>query len=414
MDRPLDAAIVRRRTRRRVLLIVAMASLTSAVFAWGPGLLRPTFKRRTLQLARVETGPIEAVLTATGIVAPEVERVLSTPVDARVLRILRRPGTAVEKGDPIVELDLSAATLALEKLDQNLAIKRNQQTQTRLALEGRLATMEGLRRAKELAARALEAQLQRRRELREQGLVSAEDLQQVELNAAQATIELQQMEAEAANARTLTRAQIEGLELEIATLRKEHVEAARLLSLGTTRADRDGVVTWTVLEEGAAVRSGDTVARVADLSSFRVEATVSDVHSKRLSVGLPVTVSVGDDRLHGVVSSVRPTIQDGALTFDVALQERSSAALRPNLRVDVLVVVGRRERALTLRRGPAVEGEGEQQVFVVRGGRAVRTAVRVGLTGFESCEIVDGLKEGDEVVLSDMRDYGHLSEVRIQ
>ena len=244
--------------------------------------------------------------------------------------------------------------------------------------------------------------------------MSAEDLQQAELGAAQATIELHQMEAEAANARTLTRAQIEGLDLEIATLRKERVEAARLLSLGTARADRSGVVTWTLLEEGAAVRSGDTIARVADLGSFRVEATVSDVHSKRLSIGLPVTVNVGDDRLHGVVSSVRPTIQNGALTFDVALQERSSPALRSNLRVDVLVVVGRRERALTLRRGPALEGEGEQQLFVVQGGRAVRTPVRVGLTGFESCEIVDGLKEGDEVVLSDMRDYGHLSEVRIQ
>ena len=414
MDRPLDAAIVKRRMRRRVLLSVGMASLTTAVFAWGPGLLRPTFKRSTLQLARVEAGPIEATLTATGIVVPEVERVLSTPVDARVLRILRRPGSAVEKGDPIVDLDLSAATLALEKLDQNLAIKRNQQAQARLGLEGRLATMEGQRQAKALAARSLEAQLQRRRELREQGLVSAEDLQQAELGAAQATIELHQMEAEAANARTLTRAQIEGLDLEIATLRKERVEAARLLSLGTARADRSGVVTWTLLEEGVAVRSGDTIARVADLGSFRVEAAVSDVHSKRLSVGLPVTVNVGDDRLHGVVSSVRPTIQNGALTFDVALQERSSPALRSNLRVDVLVVVGRRERALTLRRGPALEGEGEQQLFVVQGGRAVRRPVRVGLTGFESCEIVDGLKEGDEVVLSDMRDYGHLSEVRIQ
>lgn len=414
MDRPLEPSFLKRRTRRRVLVAAGMAFATTAVFAWGPGLIRPTLRRGTLRIARVEAGPIEASLTGTGVVLPEVERVLSTPVDARVLRILKRPGTAVGPGDAIVELDLSAATLAVEKLDQNLALKRNQQAQTRLDLQSRLATLESQSRAKDLSARALAMQLERRRQLRAEGLVSAEDLAQAELQAAQAALELKQMEEDAAGARLATKARLEGLDLEIGMLRKERAEAARVLSLGTARADRAGVVTWTVTEEGAALRNGEPVARIADLSRFRVDATVSDVHARRLAAGLPATVKIGQESLSGVIASVLPTITDGTLGFTVALQDPAHAALRPNLRVDVLVVVGKKERALVLPRGPAINGEGAHQLFVVRGARAVKTPVRIGLVGFESCEVMEGPSEGEEVVLSDMSDYEHLSEIRLK
>jgi HlyD family secretion protein len=414
MDRPLDAAFVKRRNRRRAVLLVACLTATSAVFAWGPGLIRPTLRRSAIRTARVDRGPIEAVITASGSVLPEVERVLSSPVDARVLRILQRPGSKVSPGDAIVELDLSGAKLAVDEVDQQLALKANQQAQTRLGLESRLIALESQRKVKDLSHQTLTAQLQRKQQLHRQGLVSDEDLQAGELLTAQARIELKQIEEETRAARTATKAQIEGLALEMATLRKQRAEAARKLSLGTMRADRSGVVTWTVNEEGAAVRNGDVIARLADLASFRVEATVSDVHAQRLTVGLPVAVKAGEATVKGTVSNVLPTIQDGALTFGVVLAEKSHPALRSNLRVDVLVVLGRKEQALRIRKGPAVEGEGRQPLFVVRDGRAVRTDVRLGLTGFDACEVVEGLQEGDEVVLSDMSEYRHLAEVRIR
>jgi HlyD family secretion protein len=378
-------------------LVVLLISIAAFGFTWAPSLLRPSISRDEIRIARVNRGTVEAVISATGIVVPEVERVLSTPVDARVVRILKRPGASVVEGEPIVELDLSAARLAVDRLDQNLALKRNQQKRARLELESRLQ----------------EGQLKRRRDLREQRLISAEDLQQAELAAAQAAIELKQMQDDAAHAGKTTRAELEGMDLELATLHKERVEAARQLSLATTKADRGGVVTWTVTEEGGSVRSGEPVARIADLRSFRVEATVSDVHAKRLSAGLPATVRVGDDSLKGTVSNVLPAVRDGILTFGVALENSASAILRPNLRVDVNVAVGRRSNVLTVSRGPAIEGEGRRHMFVVKGGRAEKKPVRIGLLGFDVCEI-DGVSEYDEVIVSDMRQYDHLSEVRLK
>jgi HlyD family secretion protein len=414
VDRPLDVAFLKHRTHRRVLVGGAVLSLTSAVFAWGPGLVRPTLRRDRIRTARVTRGPIEASISASGTVVPEVEQVISSPVEARVMRILKRAGSAVAQGDAIVELDLSGSRLAVETLDQNLALKRNQQARTRLDLEAKLIAFDGQRKVKALSLSSLQAQYQRKQQLFTQGLLSEEERHQAQVASAQAEIELRQVEDEAANARQSTRAQVEGLDLETATLRKERAEAARQLSLATARADRSGVVTWTVTEEGASMRKGDALARIADLRSFRVDATVSDIHARALAVGLPVVVKAGADSLSGIVSNVLPTIQNGVMTFSVALAEKSSPVLRSNLRVDVLVVTGRRQSALTVRKGPAVEGEATQAVFVVRGDRARRTAVRMGLSGFESCEVLDGLAEGDEVVLSDMTEYMHLSEVRIR
>jgi HlyD family secretion protein len=82
--------------------------------------------------------------------------------------------------------------------------------------------------------------------------------------------------------------------------------------------------------------------------------------------------------------------------------------------VDVLVVTGRKPRTLRLKRGPFAEGEGQREAFVVQGDRAVRRTVRLGLASFDQIEVVEGLSEGDEVVISDMTDYAHLREVGIK
>jgi HlyD family secretion protein len=138
------------------------------------------------------------------------------------------------------------------------------------------------------------------------------------------------------------------------------------------------------------------------------------VHAGRLSAGLPVTVKVNEDVLDGTVAAVLPTIQNGAITLQVALKDPSSPLLRSNLRVDVGIVTARKPRVVRIKRGPFATGDGLQQVFVVRGDRAVRTPVELGLASFDQFEVVRGLVPGDEAVISDMSDYTRLKEVRIR
>jgi HlyD family secretion protein len=403
MDRAIEVGFRRRRFWRQAAGVGAAVAGLALLLGAGPRLLRPSVARASVRTAVVEEGPLEATLTATGTVVPEVEEVISSPVDARVLRIRKRPGDVLARGEAILELDLAAARLAVQKLDQELAVKENQQAGTRLELQARLADLQGQREVKSLELAAQKSRTGRDKDLHARGFLSVDELSQSELTLARVAVELKKIDTEIEHARQATRIQVAGLALERATVERDRDEARRVLDLATTKADRKAVLTWTVTEEGAAVKKGDVLARLADLSSFRVDASVSDIHAQRLRVGQPVLVQVDDERrLPGTIAAIQPTIKDGAVTFQVALAERGSPLLRANLRVDVLVVTGRKERTLRVRRGPFAEGEGLRQVFVIRGGQAVRTPAQLGMASATHLEVLQGLERGDEVVISDM------------
>jgi HlyD family secretion protein len=413
VDRPLSADVVSHARRRRVLQIAPPLLVVALLVAWLPGWLRPSIPRARLRTARVTTGPIEAAIMATGTVVPEVERVLSSPLDARVLRILVRPGAQLEVGAPVVELDISESVLALEKIVKDLKVKENQQAQSRLTLEKSLVDLVGRIDVKTLDLQAAQSRLESNQQLFKDSLLSAEALRQSELSVKQTQIELAQLRGERENAQRANAVQLEGLSLEHGSLDKEAAQARRLLALSTTKSDRKGVLTWVLSQEGALVRRGDVIARIADLSSFRVDSSVSDVHAGRLHPGMSAVVRINDESLDGTISEVFPTIENGVIRFTVALAQASHASLRPSLRTDVLVITERKPRALRLKRGPFADSVA-RQVFVVRGDRAIRVPVTLGLAGIDDVEVTSGLVEGDEVIISDMRDYAHLTEVKIK
>jgi HlyD family secretion protein len=413
VDRPLPPEVERQDRLRRVLKVAVPVVLVAVVLAALPGWMRPSVARSRIRTARATVGPIEAVITAGGTVTPEVERVLSSPLDARVLRILQRPGAQVKTGDPVVELDISESVLALDKVVKDLKIKENQQAQTRLALEKSLVDLDGRLEVKTLELQSAQTRLEADQQLFKEGLHSREALRRSELAVKQAQIELSQLRQERANAERATSVQLEGLALERGAIDKEAAQARRLLDLSTTKSDRDGVLTWVLSQEGALIRKGDVIARIADLTSFRVAGTVSDVHAGRLRTGMPAIVRVNDLDLQGTVTEVFPTVENGVLRFTVALADPSNAVLRPSLRTDVLVITDRKPRGLRVRRGPFADNDA-RQAFVVRGDRAVRVPIQVGVAGADDIEITSGVSEGDEVIISDMKDYLHLTEVRIK
>jgi HlyD family secretion protein len=367
-----------------------------------------------VRTAKVDRGRVEAVVEASGTVVPAFERALSSPVDAQVLRVLKHPGDAVAAGDPLLALDTSAARLDVERLEDRLEGKRNQEEQLRLALERELLQLQSKLESGRLDREVLLARVTRQRKLAADGLVSAELLAETEVGARKADIDLAQLESDMAAARRQTQAQLAGTALEVATLAKEVAEARRQLELATSRADVDGIVTWIVSQEGATVRRGEVIARVARLDSFRVEATASDIHAARIAVGAPVRVPLGGRTLPGRVTSVFPAIEQGTVRFAVELASPSDAALRQNLRVDVHVVDRVTDGVLRLPRGVATGTGQVQQVFVVRGSRAERTRVRLGETGADAVEVLEGLNVGDEVIVSDMEDYEHLETVNLR
>jgi len=268
---------------------------------------------------------------------------------------------------------------------------------------------------KQLEYKSAKASTMRNRTLSKEGLLSEERLREIELIEEKAQFELKQIEESQRNAQQANKTQLEGLTLEMKTLQQEREEAARQLELATAKADRDGVLTWVINEEGATVQKGALLARIADLRSFRVEANVSDVHASRLAPGLPVKIKLNETTiLDGEIARINPTVTNGVITLVVNLADKANTQLRSNLRVDVFIVTDHKGRVLRVKKGPFANGEGLREVFVIRGDVAVKTPVRFGIVGAEYYEVVQGLLDGDEVIISDMTDFMYAKAVRLK
>lgn len=414
MDREIAPEVRRRTLTKRVVSItIAVAAIVfsfAATLTW----LRPSIRRADIQTARVDRGPVDATLQAAGTLVPAVEQIITAPLDSRVLRIVRRAGDRVHAGDELVALDTSAAKLDLERFEEQLAQKENEQVQLRLRLDDTLAQLRGDIEQKALDADIFRYKAAQNDKLHAEGLVAKQDALAATTAAKKGDIELAQLRDGLTRAQRTASAQIAAGEMAIKLLRKERDEARRQLDLAMMRADRDGVVTSIVTDSGASVHRGDVVARIADLSSYRVTATISDVHAARIAAGMPVRVRIDDAAtLSGTISSVEPRVDNGQAKFNVELAERSHPKLRNNARVDVFVVTGTNSRALRVKRGALGSAERED-AFVVRGDRLVATPVRWGLAGDDVIEVAEGLREGDSVVISNMSDYAGTREMRLK
>ncbi len=413
MDVEIGQDVRLRRIVRRVLVAVIAVAAAAFCLAATVEWLRPSADRGELQTAKVTRGTVEATLQASGTVVPLVEQVVSSPVEARVLRVGRRAGATVKTGDELLTLDTAATRLEAERLEERLAQKRSENERLLLGLDETVATLEAQLEQKKLDAEIFHHTATQKQKLRAEGLTTDQDALAAQAAAKKSDIEIRQIEDAVRRAKRSRDVQLAAARTDLSFVRREAEESRRQLALAMLRADRDGVLTWVVPEVGAMVRRGEIVARIADLSAYRVIAQISDVHASRIGSGMRVNVKLDEATLGGTIESVDPRIESGVMKFYVTLDQASHIRLRNNLRADVSIVTGRRAETLIVRRG-ALGRSSSTHAFVVRGDDAVRVPVRFGLAGDDTIEIAEGLREGEDVVISDMSEYQDVANVRLK
>src|SRR5262245_4519312 len=143
MDRPIPARELLLQARRRFSAWIAGAGALVILALLLPGWVTPSIPRSQLRTAVVERGAIDASLTASGLVQPEHEFIVTSPGASRVLETLHLPGDTVKAGEPILSLDQGEARLLVERLERQVALKDNERAQARVDLESRLNDLSG-------------------------------------------------------------------------------------------------------------------------------------------------------------------------------------------------------------------------------------------------------------------------------
>ena len=414
MDRALAPATQAQRRRRRWLLGAGLLALLLAGVVGLRAVLKPSLRRTDLLTSAVETGDVEASLTAAGLVIPGREAVLTSPLPSTIRRVAVAVGARVRPGQTILELDKEQANSALAKLDDEQLRNQNKNSQLQLSLERSLTDLRVQAQVQAVRVRSLESALRDEQQLLKIGGGPAESVRQAELNLTVARLEAQRLARQTRTQQRANAADVRELGYTVSVQQRSIAELAGKLRQSDISSPQPGVLTWVNESLGATVQAGEALARVADLSSFRVRATISDAYADALHPGDPVKVRINDTDLRGAVASISPSVDKGVVTFYARLDNPRHPALRPNLRADVFVVTRAHRAVLRVKNGPFYQGGQEQPVFVVAGGRAVRRTVRLGDSNFDFVQVLGGLRAGEEIVVSDMKQHLDTPELIIK
>ena len=415
MDREIPAEVKKQKMLKRLLRLAVTGTAATAALLILSRVLGNDLHENELFIRKVDRGPIEISVSASGKLMPLQEEIIVTPINTRILEVYKNPGDSVDKGDPLLKLELaSVETEYRQKLDEREMMKSKLE-QARVRLNGTISELEMQRRVKSMQAKQLYTDLQDERYLDSIGAGTPDKIRRAELNYEETKLELQLLEQKIEKEHKNARAELRVQELELGILDKTLEEKARLLKDARILSPRKATLTFINRQIGSQVPQGTQVAVVSDLTRLKVDCEIGDQHREKLSVGAKAVIKTGDTELRGTVVTVTPSVTNGIVYFTVVPDEADHPGLRSGLSVDIHVLYGLRQNVLRIPNGTFFKyGPGLYDLWIVREGRAEKREVSLGESSYEYVEITDGLNEGDRVILSDMERYKDKQTLKIR
>ncbi len=414
MDTPISSLEKRKYNLRQWFKYLFILALIIAGIFLLRNLLKTEVKKEDFIFAYVERGDMENTISASGMVIPSFEQQINAPVSTEIKQIHLNSGTRVEPNDLILSLDDEYINLEFASLKDQLELKKNNITKLKLEYHKDLKELDYEDQIKGLRLSSLEASLTDMQRLKTIGSATQEEVEQAALNVQIEKLEKKKLENQLNFRKKVISSDERNLELEVLIQDKKLRELSRKLQETAVRAPRGGVITWVNENIGQKVNEGDPLVRIANLESFRIEATCSDRYSNLIKVGMPVKVRVNRTMIEGVINSILPAVENNTIAFVVLLNESNHQDLRPNMRVEVFIISDKKEDVVKVRNGSAFTGGVEQEVFVVEGSKAIKRKVKIGLTNTEFVELRgENIQPGEQIIISDMQDFIHLDIINL-
>ena len=370
--------------------------------------------KKDLHLSVVDRGVIEVSVSASGKVVPAFEEIINSPIHSRIVEVYKKGGDSVEVGTPILKLDLQSAETEYKKQLDEEQMKVLKLAQQRVMNHSKLSEMEMNLKVSRMELDRKAVELRNERYLDSLGAGTTDKVRQVELAYNVSLLKLKEDEQKYKNEQELAEADLKVMELELNIFRKSLAETKRTLEDAQIRSPRKAILTFVNNEIGAQIGQGEKVAIISDLSHFKIEGEIADTYGDRIAAGSKVIVKIGNDTLEGTVSDLTPLSKNGMISFMVQLQEDNHKRLRSGLKVDVYIMNAVKEDVLRISNTSYYVGPGEYELFVVAGDQLQKRKVRLGESNFDYVEVVSGLQEGEEIVVSDMSNYKNKSKLKLE
>jgi HlyD family secretion protein len=351
-----------------------------------------------------------------GTLVPEDIRWIPAQTDSRVERWVLRPGAIVKPSSIIMEL--SDPTLQRDALDAEFQLKGAEAEYANLQVQVNSELMN--QKANEAAVRSDYEQAHLQHDVDEKlfkegiGSDHIRNLSRVreEQLAIRVQLEGERTKVAADSARARLTAQQAKIDQQKALyqLKKSQLDALHV------RAGIDGVLQLVPVEVGQHVTPGTNLARVADPKKLKAEIKIAETQAKDVAPGQKATIDTRNGVVTGHVSRIDPSVVNGTVTVDVTITDPLPNGARPDLSVDGTVELENLKDVLFV--GRPVHGQADSTIGIFKlvedGSEAVRVNVKLGRSSVNTIEVVQGLKVGDKVILSDMSAWDAFDRIRLR
>lgn len=416
MDIPRKSAGRKRQIKRIIyalMAIIAIGAITVGVSRLKPA--APTVERSTVWIDTVKRGPMLRQVRGLGSLVPEEIRWIPATTQGRVERILVKPGAEVKADTVLIELTNPEAEQAAIEATSQLKAAEAEYISLRVQLERRFLDQKATAATVQADFSQAKLQAEVNEELAKQGLISQLNLKvskvRAEEMATRNSIEEKRLSITSEEVKAQLAVQQERVSQmrALAALRRSQV--ADLL----VRASIDGVLQQMPVEVGQSVTPGTNLARVSDPRRLKAEIRVAETQVKDVGIGQRVSVDTRNGIIPGVVSRIDPASENATVTVDVTLTGELPKGARPDLSVDGTIELERLDDILYVGRPVHAQDFGSIGLFkLIDGGKqAVRITVKLGRSSVNTIEIVDGLREGEQVVLSDTSQWDNANTINL-
>ncbi|RXH56931.1 efflux RND transporter periplasmic adaptor subunit [Granulicella sibirica] len=411
---------IKRTKQRRQFMIGGIAVLVLAAAGYFVVRLKPaapSVDRSTVWTDTVKHGPLLRQVRGPGTLVPREDKIRLIPAQtaATVVRILVLPGAKVEPQTEIMEL--VDPEVAQQLLDAQLQLKAAQvdYQNIRAKLQSDLMTQKA--GAATVGADYKQAQLQAQtdKSLFDLGVISGLTYSASKGKADELTtrnhLEDERLTLNDKAIATQLAVQQTKVEQAQAMLGLKQKDAAGL----TVRAGISGVLVDLPHQVGEHVDPGTTLAKVVQPDQLKASLKIAETQARDIQIGQPAEVDTHNGVIDGKVMRIDPAVVNGTVTVDVELAGALPQGARPDLSVDGTIDLERMGDVLYVGR-PAFGNENSTiNLFKLSpdGKAAVRVPVKVGRASVNSLQILEGLTDGDTVILSDMSRWDGTDRIRL-
>jgi HlyD family secretion protein len=412
--------IAKKKRRRRLVLagtgVAAVLLITLGLSRLKPA--APTVDKGTVLIDVVKRGAMERQVRGPGSLVPETEgiRQVSSATDARIERLLVQPGTNVLP--ETVLLEMSNPELERDALDADWQLKAGQAdlVNARVRLQKELLDQQAAAATVESDFHQAELQAEANEGLFKEGLVAGLTLKLSQVRARELQTRNDIEKKRLAVYSESEKAQIEAQEARVeqlralAKLKRSQVESLRV------RAGIAGVLQEVPVQPGQRVTPGTSLAKVVQRDRLKAQLKIAETQARDVEIGERASIDTRNGIVEGHVSRSDPSVQGGTVTVDVALDGPLPKGARPDLSVDGTIELEHLADVVYVGRPAFGSEQGTITLFRLQpdSDEAVRIKVRLGKSSVNAVQVLEGLKPGDKVILSDMSAWDAFDRVRLK